>query len=329
MKLPRCPHSDLPRILCACCDGFTLTDTERAHLAPVTRWGEPPALRPAPRDPRPAQPIPEYASTLATEPAPPRAGGGGTGTPCQVCQTPAGDAWLCPGCVDQAERDLGDVPALLTELHIHATGQSRFTGGADGSGLPYAERAAQLLHDARNLLSTAIRAMTEHRGQPAPDLEADTAAMSRWLLTRTASLPLDPAGPDIVADLRRWHTDALHAIDAPRPRRYIGLCMADTNGQPCRTAMHAPEGDPEFSCPRCGQVYDVAACLEHLATKVRDVTATVEELVVLANLPHVRQGRQVTRKAIEGYVRRGRISKVGKAKPARYRVDDLLHVLNG
>lgn len=322
MTLPRCDRSDLPRILCACCDSFTMTDAERAYL--THRNPDHTPTPPPPTTPRPWRPIPEYTDQPYAPPAARKAGGGGQGNPCRVCQTPAGDAYLCPGCTDQTERDLGDVPALVEDLTIHATGGSRFTGAGSGTGLPYAEAAARLLHTIRNHLATSIRSLTENRGLPAPTLGDDTVAMSRWLLRHAAAIPLDPAGPDITAGLRRWHEDSMRAIDAPRERRYIGVCRADMNGQPCGTPLHAPAGEGTYRCPRCNTGYDVAAQLEQIAARVRDVTATVDELVTLA----YRDGHKITQKVIEGLVRRGRLQQVGKSRPARYRAGDLLGLLD-
>lgn len=325
MTLPRCERSELPRIFCACCDGFTMTDGERELMA-YRRFGDSVhSPRPPAPDSRHWQPVPEYAAGGYAPPAPARAGGGGKGRAC-YCGAPAGDAFLCPGCADQVERDLGDVPALLEDLTIHATGQSRFTASGSGAGLPYAEAAARLLHTGRNHLATSIRTLTETRGLPTPALGDDSIAMSRWLLHHVAAIPLDPAGPDIAAGLRRWHDDSLRAIDAPRERQYIGLCRTEVNGQPCSTALHAPVGDgeDEYRCPRCGTSYSVAACLEQIAARVRDVTATVGELVTLAQ----RDGHKITAKVVEGYVRRGRLQRVGKSMPARYRVGDLLGLLD-
>lgn len=318
--LPRCPKSDLPRVLCACCDGFPLAPTETEYLQNVKRWGEPPSLQPPPGDTRCGQPIPEYQSTPVTPPARIHAGGGGAGNPCQACGTPAGDAYLCPGCTDQTERDLAEVPALLTELGIHATGQSRFAGGSSGNGLPYAERAAQLIHDIRNHLTASIRTLTETRGLPTPALGSDTTAMAHWLLTRSATIPLDPAGPDIATGLRHWHQATMRAIDAPPPRTYIGLCD-------CGTAMHAPNDTPEYRCNTCGRNHNVQARLADIDTRIRDIIATVGELTTLAQSSY-RGRRPITRRTITHLIERGRLQPVGKTSPARYRAGDLFALLD-
>ena len=297
--MTRCPYSDLPVALCAHCQ------TGASSSAIVL---------PAP-DMRTGRPVDTgYTSTQIMPPAPIRAGGGGSGNVCRACgATPAGDAFVCPGCHDQAERDLGEVPSLVVELTIHATGQSRFVGGADSGGLPYAEHAAQLLHDIVDQLAGAV-AVLELDLPRIPTGEA----LSRVLLAHVDRLPLHPAGPDIAAGLRRWHAAAMQAIDAPPERVYLGLCE-------CGTAIHAPKDAAEFQCRTCGVTHDTGVLREALTDRIRQVVGSVGELEILAR----QCGYKVTRKQIDGLIARGRLARVGRRiRPKRYRAGDLLAILD-
>lgn len=299
MTSPRCPYSDLPVVLCAHCR---------------TGPGGPDAIVLPDRDTRKGRRAdPEYRSELPEPPAPIRAGGGGTGNVCQACgSTPAGDAFICPGCHDQAERDLSEVPTLVEELTIHATGQSRFAGGADSGGLPYAEHAAQLLHDIVDLLAGAVAVLDlNHPRVPS------AGGLSRVLLAHIDRLPLHPEGPAIAASLRRWHAATMQAIDAPPERVYLGLCE-------CGTAIHAPQDAAEFQCRTCGTTHDTAVLRESLTDRLRAVVASVTELEIIAK----QCGYKATRKQIEGMIRHGRLARVGRrVRPKRYRAGDLLALL--
>ena len=110
---PICDWSDLPTTGCAHCTGAK-------QDVPADQ---------TPADRRPARPgvvvqlaayrgLPYYAPSLAPMPT-----GGQT---CQ-CGRPAGDAFMCPQCVDDLDRCLGDVPALVEDLDVAAQRLARVT----------------------------------------------------------------------------------------------------------------------------------------------------------------------------------------------------------
>ena len=110
---PICDWSDLPTTGCAHCTG--------AKLDVLADQTSPPR--------RPARPgvvvqlaayrgLPYYAPSPVPMPT-----GGQT---CQ-CGRPAGDAFMCPQCVDDLDRCLGDVPALVEDLDIAAQRLTRLT----------------------------------------------------------------------------------------------------------------------------------------------------------------------------------------------------------
>lgn len=281
----------------------------------LDRAGEPPLLSVGPRDLRPGKPIPEYDSRPLFTPAAvsfPRHG------ECQSpgCDHPAGDAYLCPACLDRAEVILANIPRLIPDLEAHAYGTVRFSGGGSGDGVRGISRASDLIHQVHAELVAAVRTLTEERG-PIVDLPDDSDALAAWLLQHSRSIALDPAGPDILSGLDRWHEATLRAIDRPPDREYIGLCDG------CSTPMHAPDDKPEYACPACRRVHDVRVQRDRISDRLRNVTATVGELEKLAKRAHPK----VTRKQIEGLVRRGMLAQVGSSKPARYNVGALLDLL--
>ena len=110
---PICDWSDLPTTGCAHCTGAKLD-------VPADQ---------TPADRRPARPgvvvqlaayrgLPYYAPSPVPMPT-----GGQT---CQ-CGRPAGDAFICPACLDLLEVHLGDVPAMVEDLEVAAQRRDRVT----------------------------------------------------------------------------------------------------------------------------------------------------------------------------------------------------------
>jgi hypothetical protein len=125
-SLPRCELTDLPRLMCSCAEhdgwAFDFDDLEPSEHAMFAADPEAPAVAPrlTPRA------IPEYQAEpwcearnvpLVT-----------TGSTCEVCNRhPAGDAFVCPECLDDLRVHLGDVPGLLDDLDVMGSRQARVT----------------------------------------------------------------------------------------------------------------------------------------------------------------------------------------------------------
>lgn len=160
-----------------------------------------------------------------------------------VCGEPAGDAFLGKRCAERLERALGDLPALIEDLDVTLTRQSVI--GAHGDGGKPAKKDAQPLsinlaaadvaHDLRHTLVSAVRHLTEARG--IVDLPADNpTSMAHWLLKHHDSIHLDPAGPDIADAIHAVTSRIWQVVDLPttRGRFKVGMCPElDTEGIPC------------------------------------------------------------------------------------------------
>lgn len=313
--LPTCDLTDLPRLFCACpehLNGFTMTDAEREAITTRTI-----ATRPEPTPERRAW-VPAHSRTPAQPWAVHEAHnlpkGGLT---CQVpdCGRAAGDAFVCPTCLADLDRCLGDTRALIAELEIQELGQSRLSNTlatTPSTGLRFDERARNAKDALWSAIVTGARIITESRNLPLPDNPV------AFLLRNLPSIALDPAGPDIVTEVTSAHAHAMRVIDTPPARTYLGLC------ENCATPMHARRDDHEHQCHTCGAEWNVAERLEHLQAKVLDRLATVGELVDIAAWA----GRRVKRKTIDNLIQRGRLSPIATFEGVkRYRVGDLLALL--
>ena len=111
---PICAWSDLPTSGCAHCHGKHANPEPMGIYAPSGSAGRPIDLGSYRGQPyyRRAEslPIPDHGPICA-------------------CGRPAGDAFVCPACVDGLEVYLGDVPALVEDLEVAAQKRDRVTLG--------------------------------------------------------------------------------------------------------------------------------------------------------------------------------------------------------
>jgi hypothetical protein len=170
------------------------------------------------------------------------------------------------GCSERLRRALSDLPALIADLDVTLTRQA-VTGAhsegkptkADSQPLSLNLAAADVAHDLRHTLVSAIRHLTEARGIVTGPADNPTS-MAHWLLKYHDSIRLDPAGPDI--------SDAIHAITArimrvidPQPdiRIKVGQCPeTDAAGHPCPGGVWAsiPREKPAtMECRWCGTAW--------------------------------------------------------------------------
>lgn len=183
-----------------------------------------------------------------------------------VCGQPCDSAFLCRGCSLRLERALRGLPALIADLDVTLTRQA-VTGAhsegkptkADSQPLSLNLAAADVAHDLRHTLVSAIKHLTEARGITTLPKD-NTRAMAYWLWRYHRSIPLDPAGPDIA--------EAIHAIRArivavigPEPdiRIKVGNCPeVDEDSRLCPGGVWASiprEGPATMECRACGTAW--------------------------------------------------------------------------
>lgn len=354
MSLPLCDLTEIPRLLCAHCDSFTMTDEERLYLA---GWE---VYAPTTSTPGEVRTLPEYSGGSWSEPHDVKIADSSTICRTPGCTRPSGDAFVCAPCIDDLEVCLGDVPKLEEDLRVRAMRQARFSGtrrprkrsehtkwdksladseDADGirragGQILAAEGFNRTLHDPQattrlaylnSTLESAVKQITEQRGLPKPQLDGATA-ISRWLLSNVRSIALDEGGGDIVADVKREHARAMHAIDCPPDRTYIGLC------DECRAPMHAEEGASDYRCHDCGAEYVVAEQVAKINARLQSAILSLREM---SELSERLVGRKITIKQLEGMVRWDRLQPVGHRRVngrheqiALYRASDLARIMD-
>lgn len=355
-QLPRCPLTDLIRLECGCPDhsnSFTMTEGERDYLRNPGPVARPERLYPVLRkgDYRPLG-IGEYVSRPWTEPRDVKVVDSTNLCGVAGCTRPAGDAFVCPQCVDDLDVALGDTAALADELELAASRQanvaqsgyevakptgatrwdrvlrrdeSEFLAKVGFNSRPDVPHAMELLHGLENAVVAGIKALVEHRGiTPPVILEVTTG--SRWLLMNISAVALDPAGPDIVGEVREAAARAMRAIDGAPGGIYLRVCDI------CKARMYADPDAQWHNCTTCGARYDVAARLESINSTVRDSLLSLSEI---AEHSERYIGRRLTIGQLKGWVRRDMLQKAGTAarqnRPgedqALYRVEDVIRLM--
>ena len=111
---PICDWSDLPISGCAHCHGRHDNPEPLGVRTPPSRPGRPVDLGGYRGEP--------YYRRAESLPMPDHG-------PICACGRPAGDAFVCPTCLDALEVHLGDVPALVEDLEVAAQKRDRVTLG--------------------------------------------------------------------------------------------------------------------------------------------------------------------------------------------------------
>lgn len=186
---------------------------------------------------------------------------------CELCERPAGDAYLCPSCVQDTVDRLLRLPALYAGLGIMLTPPAG-TGGGRGatlvvSPLPLVPEVA----DARALfgvLPTWARALADDRQVPpavpaGPDLGHQlTAACTALAAARAWIASSWPAAGDLASEVRDLHDDARTILGTPDLDARMGPCPTVIDGAPCGADLLLPHGEQVVRCRWCGATYPPA-----------------------------------------------------------------------
>lgn len=260
---------------------------------------------------------------------------------CEVCGQPVGDqARLCRRCSDLLARDLGDVPALVDELEVSRTRQSR--GARDGSGLinrsedrplPWDERASEASAVLRSTLVAWVRVVCEERGvRPPVD---DLAAMSGFLLRHHEWLRHHVSAAKCADDVGVAVRFCRVRIDRrPKPDlTWIGPCRVEHDGCEdddrgafcCVVEVYAALDATRVLCAVCGAEHEVASRQAWLLDEARDQLATAAVIAPALS----RLGWNLSDSTIRSWVGRSRLVAHGLDHRGNqmFRVGDVLDLL--
>lgn len=230
---------------------------------------------------------------------------------CQSCSA-ASDLYLCRECVTELRAALLSLAhgpevagkptaGLLDALHDVVTKQTN-TGGGHGHrkrgdempdpfepdterGKPTRQgQASELLHTARNTLTTIVRDMLETRkispdrafqvvspkdfiGPLLPgwrrvpaDWQPTTAEVARWLAMHVHALACDEAAGQWKREIDTLVKKIGKLVDYPELPRQIGPCPTfDAKGDRCNHELRARRDQTHITCPKCHVIHEVTA----------------------------------------------------------------------
>jgi hypothetical protein len=190
--------------------------------------------------------------------------------PCELCERPAADAYLCPGCADDLLDRLRRLPVLYAALGAMLT-PARGTGGGRAATVVEAPAPVRLdVADARaafGALPSWARALADDRRRPeltssrralaAPDdLGARVTAACRALAAAQEWIVSSwPAAGDCAREVRDLHDAARTIVGVDDLPARMGRCPKLVQGEPCGAELLLPEGAQVVHCRWCKATY--------------------------------------------------------------------------
>lgn len=206
MSDPRCDWSDLPPATCAHCQGHHETPE------PLGTY-QPPAPSGSPVDLGQYRGLPYYRAAHSL----PRPEHG----PTCGCGRPAGDAFVCPVCVDLLEVHLGDVPALVEDLDIAAQKRDRVTIPARRPRMP--QEPLSVLDGDFWSHDPASGVLRDSGASDVATVQAVAADIThRWLAILGRTRPDRKAASDALDTLHNELVGAARALLEPTGQTYTG-----------------------------------------------------------------------------------------------------------
>lgn len=254
---------------------------------------------------------------------------------CEACQLgTSSNATICPSCVDELKQLLGDVPALLRELNVALSRQSRIgtrSGGRKGSEAPLpfdpaASEAADVLL-AGTITRWALdiwRYAREIPGQTwaRPNPPKDPVA---YLLSVVDEVKTRHYAAELLDEVRAAVQNAREAIDLSKDYLEAGTCPT------CSTRLLARPGDVQIECRRCGATYDVFSRRSAMLADAEDRLLTAKECerlvdVLLRHGESERIRKRIPAGSVRGWASRGELEAIGVDLEGRptYRFGDVL-----
>lgn len=221
---------------------------------------------------------------------------------CPSCFAPAPNATLCWDCQVRLTHLLADLGEDLAELHTQLARQARIgTGSGSRSAetpLAFDARASEILDNVRTVLVGWTRVACETEGDWPDDTET---AMIRRL--RRARWATHPAADELLDELEYTHSEVLHVIDRPQPRRYLGPCATTLeDGTHCDGDVYQ-RGSKTPTCRACKATHVTDLRLAWIAERAADQLVTASEAAGALSA----WGEHITSDLVRKWAERGRL----------------------
>jgi len=273
---------------------------------------------------------------------------------CRLCSAEMDSGVVCSPCVGGMMADLralwatGDVHGFDVDLDITIAKMDVFArsgGGGKPTEAPLLinDGASDMRRYLHGMLATWCRVMMELLpALPGPTCRScdhrscqairyvrgpqDTiASMAKWLHARARDVRTAEWGDECVEQIRYAVQEVRRCVDRPAERIYAGECP-DCGGRVYGIAGAAKAWCRAEDCD--GEIEDPEARRD--AAVKRAVAAAPERLVTAAEASMASRalGKQVTDRAVRKMAAEGRIVAATSARPARYRLGDIMDVLH-
>jgi hypothetical protein len=239
---------------------------------------------------------------------------------CDLCDRPAGTAYVCAPCAAQTIRALRQLADIAGDLQTTIARQGRSGGGSGGDShpLPVDLGASETAWAVTNTITTWARHCAETRGEPLP--AGDLAGAAAWLAGQMEWLRHQPEASEAVDELADACALAVRVVDRRADRWYAGPCVL------CTEDLYALPGAATIRCPKCEAKYDAQERRELLLVAAQDRLVHAE----LIGRALIALGWEtMTAARVRGLVRRGKVAERGQDEARRtlYRLGDVVGVM--
>jgi hypothetical protein len=236
-----------------------------------------------------------------------------------TCDKPAHDFYLCRDCAYDLSHTMESVPWMLSELDLVTALQTRYTNG-DGRGGSDSHAVMDFTAaDARrrlcNALGDAAAAICKDNGWGIAVNWHDPRSASQaasWIHWRISAVRLYPEAATITDAVLHAYANAVHVIDRPESRQYLGDCETmKTKMVPCPGRIYGRAWRTWAACNVCGLRWDVTELRAYLIASLTDRLCTAAEIADLGAYLNLSLTRDQTRKRLNQWHRRGTLPASG------------------
>lgn len=220
---------------------------------------------------------------------------------------PAGEgAFVCKNCLHGLRRDLGDIPALIDDLHTTLSRQD-VVGASSGrraseSSLPWKETASEALWVLIDTVMSAVRDFHQP-GVPFPDAPV---AGARWLLAESGLVAASRDGGRVVDEIGAAVAKAYEVIDRPPELLVAGQC----GHRGCEEYLYARPDAKTTTCRGCGAEHEVAERRSWMVAYAAEMQLPAVQCLSWVKLL---MGKTIPRGTWDGWVyKSGRIASVAQ-----------------
>jgi hypothetical protein len=178
------------------------------------------------------------------------------------CQVQPGDGiTLCHDHTSRLERDLDEIPGILTDLWdttIRATHYTDPVTAASGEPALIVDfKASATGHELAALIRSWTSMILDHGVPTKPGDMRSPASCAKWLRKQGGVFRAADWAGDMCDEFHAAVWEARRGTDKPPSRVFAGMCPTDTSDVVCGAPLYARVGSGVAHCRSCGGEWDV------------------------------------------------------------------------